>query len=199
MDLESLVNKYDLDIRGVIHVGANNGGEYPIYKKLGIKDMVFFEPHPAAFEMLLNTVGDDEGTVCINAAAGNFSGRAKMYEANNRFQSSSLLEPLKHLFIYPWVKFRCTVDVDVVMLDMVDVEGDYNFLSIDTQGYELEVLKGAEETLGDIDYILCEVYRDELYSGCPLVREIDDLLNNFKRVKTDWAGITWGDALYIRK
>ena len=38
-------------------------------------------------------------------------------------------------------------------------------LKIDTQGYELEVLKGAARTLDRIDYILVETSFVPLYEG----------------------------------
>ena len=64
----------------------------------------------------------------------------------------------------------------------------------------MEVFKGAKNTLNEIDYIICEVNRDVVYYGCPMVDELDDYLNkyNFKRVETTWDGNTWGDALYIK-
>ena len=77
----------------------------------------------------------------------------------------------------------------------------YNFLNIDVQGYELEVFKGAFESLKNIDYIISEVNRDEVYENCPHIDELDKYLSqlNFKRVETDWAGNSWGDALYVKK
>ena len=72
---------------------------------------------------------------------------------------------------------------------------------MDVQGYELEVLKGGLETLHQVDYVYCEVNRDEVYENNAYVEEIDKFLSdyNMTRVETDWAGDIWGDALYIRQ
>ena len=51
--------------------------------------------------------------------------------------------------------------------------------TIDVQGYELEVLKGSRETITNISGILTEVNRDELYSNCDRVEQLDDFLKNF--------------------
>jgi hypothetical protein len=63
------------------------------------------------------------------------------------------------------------------------------------------VLKGASETLNNIDYVYCEVNRDEVYENNAYVEEIDEFLfsYNMERVETSWDGGTWGDAFYIRK
>jgi hypothetical protein len=72
---------------------------------------------------------------------------------------------------------------------------------MDVQGYELEVLKGGQEILNNIDYIITEVNRKELYKACVLVDELDSFLENYNmiRVETDWVGDSWGDAFYIKK
>ena len=36
MNLENIVKKYNLQIEGVIHIGAHHGQEYKDYKKQGI-------------------------------------------------------------------------------------------------------------------------------------------------------------------
>tara|TARA_B100000965_G_scaffold362182_1_gene344050 strand:- start:137 stop:385 length:249 start_codon:yes stop_codon:yes gene_type:complete len=73
-------------------------------------------------------------------------------------------------------------------------------INMDVQGYELEVLKGATETLKNINYVYCEVNRDEVYENNAYVEEIDEFLAGYgmERVETNWAGDIWGDALYIR-
>ena len=50
---------------------------------------------------------------------------------------------------------------------------------MDVQGYELEVLKGATETLKHVDYVYCEVNRDEVYEGNAYVEEIDEFQYNY--------------------
>jgi hypothetical protein len=74
----------------------------------------------------------------------------------------------------------------------------YDYLHIDTQGYELEVLKGAEESLKYIKTIQVEVYREELYRGCPMIDDITGFLKEFKLKKVYWRGLSWGDAIYKR-
>ena len=72
---------------------------------------------------------------------------------------------------------------------------------MDVQGYELEVLKGGIKTLENIDYVYCEVNRDEVYENNALIQEIDEFLSSYDlvRVETDWMGGTWGDAFYINQ
>ena len=199
LDLEKLVAKYDLRIRGVIHIGAHTGGEFDVYSKLGIKNMLFFEPNPVLFEQLKERVGDR----AVNCALGNFNGVSEMYVSDNNGQSSSLMEPVLHKNQYPYIKFNKSILVEVDWLDGYLYRNGcagFNFINIDVQGYELEVFKGAEATLKDIDYIMSEVNRAELYKDCAKVDQVDDFLGDFgfKRVETSWAGGTWGDAFYIR-
>jgi hypothetical protein len=78
---------------------------------------------------------------------------------------------------------------------------NYNFINLDVQGYEMEVLKGAEKTLENIDYLYCEVNRNEVYEGNAYIEEIDNYLSNYnmRRVETFWwYDGPWGDALYIK-
>lgn len=200
MDLEKLVEKYKMKITGVIHIGAHHGNEIDIYKKLGIKNAAFFEPLKANFEILQQKAkGYGE---CHRLALGNFNGWAEMYvETANQGQSSSLLKPKVHLKQYPHIQFPLKETVKVARLDdLIVMLGGCNFINIDVQGYELEVFKGAENKLEQIDYIMAEVNREELYESCAHVDQLDVFLGDylFERVETDWAGITWGDALYVR-
>ena len=127
-------------------------------------------------------------------------------ESANNGQSNSLLEPSLHLKQYPHIVFENTIDVEMVKLDdFIDKNykeeiTNYNMINIDVQGYELEVFKGASNTLENIDYIITEVNRDEVYVGCAKVNELDEFLKkyNFSRVETTWDGITWGDAFYVK-
>ena len=123
-------------------------------------------------------------------------------ETANQGQSSSILKPLKHLDQYPHIKFNDKEKVKITKLDnFIDNKDNFNFINIDVQGYELEVFKGGTEFIKTIDYIMTEVNRDEVYSGCAKIDEIDNFLKefNFKRVETTWDGGTWGDAFYVKE
>jgi hypothetical protein len=76
-------------------------------------------------------------------------------------------------------------------------------LVIDAQGYELEVLKGAEQTLRHMKIIYCEVAIIDLYRGGALFHEIHSHLSReWQFVGMDFVdGIAkgWGDALFVRK
>lgn len=188
------------ECRGVIHVGAHHGWEYSHYKAAGLTDIALIEPHPGNFEQLAKSVGPE--CILFNTALGSSTGSAEMHvEEANMGQSNSLLKPAKHLAQYPNIKFTGTIKVPVTTLDELLIERQrYNFLSIDVQGYELEVLKGGKDTLHGIDAICCEVNRDEVYEKCARVEEIDGFLApyGFKRIITEWVGGTWGDALYLK-
>jgi hypothetical protein len=69
-----------------------------------------------------------------------------------------------------------------------------------TNSLNIMVFKGAFETLKNIDYIISEVNKDEVYENCAHVDDLDSYLNqfNFQRVETNWIGGTWGDAFYIK-
>jgi FkbM family methyltransferase len=201
LDLKKLIPKYNMAIKGVVYIGAHVGTEIGLYTDLNIKNIVMFEPVPSTYEKLKLNVGDK--ATLINKALGNENRMVEMnIETANAGQSSSILEPALHLNQYPHITFNSKQEVEMARLDDVELpEADYNFMTIDVQGYELEVFKGGKEFLNQIDYIVCEVNRAEVYSGCPLVEELDEFLApyGFERVETSWDGNIWGDAMYIKK
>ena len=196
----NLRKKYNMNIKGIIHVGAHYGEELSEYVKNGIQDIVVFEPLSECFDVLAQKVMNLNANIDGHQVAlGSVPGTATMYLSDNEKQSSSILKPKVHLTHHPNVKFDGTEEVEVDLLDNFDTK-EYNFLNMDVQGYELEVLKGAIETLKHVDYVYCEVNRDEVYEGNAYVEEIDEFLSAYvmERVETSWEGQIWGDALYIR-
>ena len=204
LNFDELYNKYNIKINGMIHIGSHYGQEYELYKKYNIKNMIFIEPLTDGFKGLKKNVGEHENVVLVKKALGNFEGEAEMNVASNG-QSSSMLKPKVHLTQHPGITFTKTEIVDMTTLDnlMKTLQfKDYNFITIDVQGYELEVFKGGTETLNKIDYIMSEVNRDEMYEDCVLVDSLDDFLSKYKfrRVESFWPeSWGWGDAFYIKE
>ena len=192
----------NLQIKGCIHIGAHEGQEYPLYKHFGISNLLFYEALPDNFEKLKKTISTDFLVDARNIALGNTNGTVEMH-LEDRGLSSSVLKPKHHLEQYPQIKFEKTETVKITKLDDEEFDREkYNFINIDVQGYELEVFKGAEETLKHVDLVLTEINKEEMYEGCALVDDMDQYLfeRDFQRIATYWQqdGETWGDGLYLK-
>ncbi len=93
---------------------------------------------------------------------------------------------------------------------------DVDYLKIDTEGCERDILNGAAETLKNVFAVEVEVWFNQVFSGAPLFRDIDALLaeqgfvlfdlaksNYFKRTIGKHLGgpkgqLVAGDAVYFR-
>lgn len=191
-----------MNINGIIHIGIHYGEEISEYINNGIQNIIAFEPLLNNFEVFeKNVSGLNANIEGYQVALGSERGFVDMYVSDNDAQSSSILKPKKHLDDHPYVKFEGMERVEIDCLDNYNIY-NYNFINIDVQGYELEVFKGSKKSLEQIDYIYCEVNRDEVYENNTMITELDDFLSNynFKRVETYWpeSWYKWGDALYIK-
>ena len=203
LSYSSLIKQYSINVTGVIHVGGHIGQEMETYKKNNVTNLIVFEPQKVPFQKLsavVESVGFDNVTL-INKALGNSCETVEM-TCNDDGLCSSILNPKHVLEQYPNIIFDRKETVEMVTMDSVIPENhDFNFLNMDTQGYELEVLKGARKTLEKIDCVYTEVNNTEVYENNALIEEIDEFLKEYDmiRVETDWMGGTWGDAFYIRQ
>ena len=204
LSFTTMVNKYNMDIKGIIHVGAHHGQEIEEYIDNGVQDIIMFEPVAHNFQVLEEKMSDLNANIqAYQVALGNEKKEnVLMYLSDNNLISSSVLKPKVHLQLHPGVGFPGREEVEMDRLDnFAEETTKFNFINMDVQGYELEVLKGGAETLKHVDYVYCEINRDELYEGNAFVEDLDVFLAEYdmERVETDWSGTLWGDALYIRK
>ena len=203
IEIENVIQKHNMNISGVIHIGAHHAEEVPNYIKMGIRNIVLFEPLKENFEIIKKNISyfSYANIKKYQVALGNQNKTVTMNLSSNELESSSILKPKKHLELYPDIKFEFTEEVELQRLDDYNFS-NCNFMNIDVQGYELEVLKGAKETLKHIDYVYCEVNQSEIYEGNAFINQIDEYLSEYKmeRVETSWwYDSGWGDALYIKK
>lgn len=202
INFTNLYKKYNMRIEGIVHIGAHYGEEIQEYVDNGIQNISVFEPLSDNFNILAQRLENINADIHgYQVALGSEKSTAIMYLSSNEAQSSSILKPKEHLEHHPDVSFNGTEEVEVDLLDNFDIRGA-NFMNIDVQGYELEVFKGGQKTLEQIDYVYCEVNRGEMYEGNPMIEELDEYLNvyGFERVETYWptTWYKWGDALYIK-
>ena len=205
LSLNHLKNKYSMIVNHIVHVGAHKGQEVEDYKKnFEEAKLTLFEPQLKLFQYLQANFGNDKSISLYNIALGSSSGYSKMFISDNEGESSSFYKPKHHLVEYPEINFtEGDATFEIVALDDLDIT-NIDLLNIDTQGYEMEVLKGAISTLSqDLKYIIVEVNKKEAYEGCPQIKDIDIFLKKYNFIRTDthfWADShSWGDGFYIKK
>lgn len=196
--------KYDFSgVSGIIHVGAHHGQEFDDYQnyfRSGIT-IHWFEPVKESYQKLIENLGTQPNNYFYNLGLGPENTRKKIWkDKGNEGQSSSFLKPIKHLEIFPHISFETeSEEIEVFKLDDLYIRNS-NMLVLDTQGYELEVLKGSSETLAHINHIFCEVNNDEVYEGCPRMEDIDSFLRPFGFVLREnwWTSHNWGDCYWSK-
>jgi FkbM family methyltransferase len=201
LDLQQLQSKYACNFRGVIHVGANEAEEYAQYKAMGMTPITFFDPIAYNCDMIRHKVASDPTVTVHECALGDTAGTHTFYVANNR-ASSSLLKPAVHVQQYPGITFsECTTQVKT--LDSFNFSDAYNFLNMDVQGFELQVLQGGMQTLRHMQYILLEINTVEMYEHCVQFDQLQQFLLQhhfeFKEMDTAMGAGNWGDAFFVRK
>ncbi len=199
-------NKYKINVKGILHVGAHYAEEAESYKSCGVDDVIWVEADPDTFLTLQDKISNYKNHKSFCFAASNIDGQELDFNVTNNGESSSILELKEHLIEHPHISVIDKKKVFTKKIDSFVKEeniniSNYNFLNLDIQGAELLALKGMSESLENIDFIYSEVNEKELYENCALINEIDDFLSkyNFNRVETKMTSHGWGDALYIKK
>lgn len=103
--------------------------------------------------------------------------RRKFYLTNSGY-TSSLYKPneelLKHFeWILDVTQVVKTEEVQTTRLDDIPELGEVDFLKMDVQGAELDVIRGAEKTLRNVTVIQTEVEYIPMYENQPLFSDVD--------------------------
>ena len=175
-------NKFSDDIKTIVHVGAHFGQEVEFYKTHKPNEIHLFEPNPSVFKKLEKNIEKFQNVSIYNFALGSNQDFVNFYVSNeNDGESSSILEPSGHLIAKPEISFHLSSEkVQVQRFDYFGIS-NIDFVNIDTQGYELEVIKGFGEELKNIKFLHCEINRNYVYKNNTLVNDLDSYLdkNNF--------------------
>ena len=200
ISLHELVKKYNINFKGILHVGAHECEELNDYEKYISRDNILWvEALPYKVDMCRTIYPN----LLIESAIVSDVIEDVCFNISNNGQSSSILEFGLHSHYHPHVHFVGKFESKTQLLKDIlpKYNINYNFLNLDIQGAELKALKGMEGYLNNIDYIYTEVNSDYVYKDCALIQELDEYLLNFglHRVETNWTEYRWGDAFYIRK
>jgi FkbM family methyltransferase len=183
LQLSTLLKWKDIDV--VLDVGANIGQFAQGLREHGYRGrIVSFEPLSRAHHVLVDRRKEDPlWSVAPRMALGGSRGEVMLNISGNSV-SSSLLDMLPaHLAGAPESRFTGAELVRLETLDavwdkVVPAEHRGIFLKIDVQGYENEVLKGAEQVLRNVTGVQLELSLVPLYDGQALYRDLIDRLGN---------------------
>lgn len=155
-------------INYLLDVGANTGQFTMSILQAGYKGQIIsFEPQSAAYQKLLAKTLKRKDWKAYHFAIGNLDGPSEINISKNSV-SSSLLDILPaHVKAAPESSYVSKEVIEVKKLESIYHEiigDDFAFLKMDTQGFEMNVLKGAAGILNKISGIQLEMSCYPLYS-----------------------------------
>lgn len=153
-----------LQIDCVLDVGANRGQFGRELRGVGYRGwIVSFEPNPNDFRIL--KAAADEKWLCYPLALSSENGE-RSFNIAPLSLLSSFLTPIDGT-----VEQRIPVNMrrlDGLLDDILARTGAHRlFLKMDTQGFDLEVVKGADARMGEFAGMLSELSVTPIYQGMP--------------------------------
>jgi len=188
LDIDCLLNHKSSPV--IFDVGANNGDvAQEFLEAFPSARLVAFEPFTGCYESLKTLFANQTNIRVENIALGEVpsTGKINLYSGNNMNSllemESSPVEAFKGTF----TKLGAQVGTAPVKIETIDNFCRQNgfehvdLLKIDTQGFDLNVLKGASLTLKNhsITVILIEINFIPMYKGQASFLEIHAYLDSF--------------------
>ena len=135
----------------VFDVGAHFGFFSCYALQKGAKKIYAFEPNPYVFEILKEhaNIWDKEKIEPFCLALSSFEGEAELF-LNNELGNASTLLKNRDNTILRLQKYEKSVKVKTTTIDRFVKENNIekvDFIKIDTEGSEREIIKGAKETI----------------------------------------------------
>lgn len=125
--------------------------------------VIVFEPNPRAFQSLLGNTAELTNVTAVNCALSTYEGIAKLHLNHGVYCNDPSLEKWSSLlegFCLGTDRFNCfrgpTIEVPCVVLDewCKSHEIDHiDFLQLDVEGFELQILKSSPEILKTVQVL----------------------------------------------
>ena len=165
----------------IVDVGAASLGEgtdpYKALRQPGRFQVIGFEPVEEQCDLLKLLYPTDHTFLPYFIADGS---KRTFHVCNNSY-TSSLYEPYSELldkFQNLEILFNESLEVETRRLDDIKEISDIDFLKLDVQGAELDVIKGASRLLKDTLVVHTEVEFIPLYRNQPLFGDVDVALRS---------------------
>ena len=160
LDIERLAQTWQQSIDLFFDVGANAGQTVRLARKrFKNSHIVAFEPHPDTFVKLKEQMKHAQNVELVNLALGSEAGTKTMYEYEGHDVLSSLVPNAQ--FSVRFGGSPKEIAIECTTVDRFCLEHQFStidVLKIDTEGYDLDVLRGARSMLEKqaVKFIYCE-------------------------------------------
>lgn len=147
-----------------LDIGAHDGQTLSNTRALALSGWsgTLVEPNPYLFMELLNRYKNDPKFTLINAAMSDKSGLTDFFHDDNGYRfGSSIASNAKELF--PDQSFSTKFKVNAI--SPKDLTETYDFISIDTEGFDLPILKAMRGTLNSTRLICIEYNQERSYDA----------------------------------
>jgi len=197
----------NLKINTIFDVGSNNSDYSLLFNQIYPNAEIYaFEPNPYLCEIALEKTKQFKNIKIIPKAAGNLNSLTALNIDQNSSLTTSLAVANKNSTTYKIKKFlygnkvEKITTIEIIKLDsFIKNDNCPDFVKIDVEGFEEEVLKGLTNNLKNIKLVMIEFHFDKLYREYS-TRSIHRLLikNNFKLIKSvKFPILKWEDRFYI--
>jgi len=199
IDYTGIFERIDVGIKGIIHVGMWDFVEHVCYTKLVGNKVIGVEGNPQVFNEMSRPVAEEAGYEVFNECLTDTDGEEKKFFLAAHGSSFHQGPP-------EWGKNSCiTVETKTLSTLMEEKNLDpseYDFLNIDVEGSELEVLKGYEKYLKYVNVIDLETtFQDRHAGGCThneIVEWLSDRGFELKESSDSYQKEGWGDSVFVR-
>jgi FkbM family methyltransferase len=163
---EQIILEYFKDHIGVfLDIGANDGITLSNTRRLAKMGWsgVCVEPSPTVFNKLSKLYEDNQNIQCVPFAISNSSGKCTFYESNEHLGNGdySLLSTLIESEIDRWkgTQTFTKIEVDTITIDrLFEISNfkKFDFISIDCEGLDYEILKNIKPYISETKMICVE-------------------------------------------
>ena len=201
---------YLRNVTGIIHVGANTGQEREFYRQFGI-DVVWVEPIDEVYETLSNNIKGFDRQRAYKALLTDKHGETYAFNIANNGGASSSIQAMDAIpDIWPDIRYVETRNITSTTLEALMREHGlsprkYQALTMDVEGAEALVLKGAGAMLRQFQYVKAEVADFTPRVGSPLTSDLDAILRDagfhqlIRRPFGEYKGQKYWDIVWARK
>ena len=200
-------------IKTIIDVGAHKGEFAQNALQIeSVNKIIAFEPQKKIFSLLKEKFSDNDKVVLNNFALSEKVEKRIMKinkmtatsTLNHEINDDSLYFKFKSFLLYQKNSIIDEEEIDTTTFDAFfngEIFNENTLLKIDTEGYEMHVLKGSEQKIKEIKYILIENQFSKMYKNVNF-KDCHDFLRkkNFKLLKRfRFPTLHYEDRLYINE